>query len=182
VWKPYLNWKLKHDCHLNADQKREMKRESTWKMYVSRPNILSAKHTHHPKRSMRCFIRSVSKVFCSPKTECVLQFTRLWFRNSLRPSTMHGTKRSIALQKNANPKKESKKTWEERRMSGHFLKKKCPSAHRKATRSLKRERENKLYIIHSWNIKRYDARHKRKTLRLSCIEQMWKWVSFWQLR
>lgn len=73
--------------------------ESTWKIYVNKSKLLSAKHTHHPKRSMRCFIRSVSKVFCSPKTECVLQFTRLWYRNSLRPSTMYGTKRSIALQR-----------------------------------------------------------------------------------
>ena len=82
--------------YFDTDQKREW--GSTWKMCVSRSKLLSAKHTHHPTRSMRCFIRSVSKVFCSPKTECVLQFTRLWFRNSLRPSKMYGTKRSIALQ------------------------------------------------------------------------------------
>lgn len=58
---------------------------------------------------MRCLIRSVSKVFCSPKTECVLQFTRLGYRNSLRPSTMYGTKRSIALQIRVKKRKEKRR-------------------------------------------------------------------------
>ena len=87
-------------------KERKRKKRSTWNMCVSWSKLLSAKHTHYPVWSVRCFIRSVSKVFCSPKTECVLQFTRLWFRNSLRPSTMYGTKRSIALQKKKKKKKE----------------------------------------------------------------------------
>jgi hypothetical protein len=62
----------------------------------SQPSALQSTCEHDRLVCMR-YKRSVSKVFRSPKMgQCVLQFTRPTFRNSLRPSTMQGTKRSIA--------------------------------------------------------------------------------------